>query len=519
MALMRDCFLLPLIAVGTLTAQLLQASTEHEHEISKNSGYGILSSQTSPRVVIVGQTTMVRFEFIMNPGSYSGTPVLVLANGTRMSTNDAGNNGDVTAGDGIFSVNVPLSSMGTIKPSDTAYRADVGSLEVTEGSGVSKYNVFMNVMDESIPNVPVKTLNSTTQQSAHLLNLVSPNQLAYVRQFKSTSGGTATQELTTLVASALPLEQYDMLFASYDRNHFDNSFYQVINNNIGGIGKSPTNLSGFNAGTRLMGLMMIGSPLRFDGADIQFTHEFGHHWMSGLTLNSALSDGRPHWPYSSMGSGVMGVSIAGSGAGGTFFCEGSFNAAGTAVTLNGTTLSTSKFNLYNPLDLYLMGLMPASQVPDQIIYDSADMKACKPGTYTSGYTRLKVQDVINFHGPRTPAYGQAPSNFKVASVIVSSQLLTAREMAYFDLMARRASWRFNTISKTGFVTEKAAPFYQATGGRGTLDTVMDASLVSHEVLTVTEFYNTALKRYFYTADPAETAYLKATPATGEAATG
>jgi hypothetical protein len=86
---------------------------------------------------------------------------------------------------------------------------------------------------------------------------------------------------------------------------------------------------------------------------------------------------------------------------------------------------------------------------------------------------LTVQDVIAAHGPRVPAYPNAPSRFTMATLLVSmDRLLSAREMSFFEFFAARGEATSPVSYSSGFARGTAKPFAVATAGRGTLSTTL-----------------------------------------------
>src|SRR6185369_15356211 len=116
---------------------------------------------------------------------------------------------------------------------------------------------------------------------------------------------------------------------------------------------------------------------------------------------SPLAPGIPHWPLSSMASGITGFSLAG-GVGGGFQC--SIVPDGTGIRL----VSKPDQPVFGDLDLYLMGLLPADQVGEQIVLASQDFNSvigqCNGSVYSGAFTRLRLSDLTANAsiGPRVP---------------------------------------------------------------------------------------------------------------------
>ena len=214
-----------------------------------------------------------------------------------------------------------------------------------------------------------------------------------------------------------------------------------------------------------------------------------------------------------MASDIMGLSIPGTGAGGNFGCKLTPEGNG----LRTAPLSAARAMSFNPLDLYMMGLMPASEVPDQWVVTDTNFGAnwstqCDGRLLTSGFTRLTINDVIAANGARVPAYTATQRTFRVATVIVSDGLLSADAMAFYDYFAQRMEARERLPIHEGFSKQPGAPFFVATGGRGALIATVDTAVVVPTRVTLVEYYHAGLNYYFMTSRDNEKALLDAVPA-------
>jgi len=214
-----------------------------------------------------------------------------------------------------------------------------------------------------------------------------------------------------------------------------------------------------------------------------------------------------------MASGIMGLSIPGTGAGGAFSCKLTPEGNGLRVT----PITGSTGQLFNPLDLYLMGVADRSEVPEQwVITDPAWLSnwanLCDGRLLTSGFTRLTVNDVIAANGSRVPDFSASQRTFRVATVVVSDGLLSADAMAYYDYFAQRMEARERIATHEGFAKVPGTPFFIATGGRGALIAKVDPAAAITTQVTVTEYFHAQLNYYFMTSRASEKALLDAVPA-------
>ena len=168
----------------------------------------------------------------------------------------------------------------------------------------------------------------------------------------------------------------------------------------------------------------------------------------------------------------MGSSISGAGGqGGNYPCIITEDPRGFVLT------PRSGAPGFNDLDLYLMGLLPASEVRDQFVFadqSAAAQVPCNGGLFTGPMTRVRVSDVIAAVGPRTPAFGQAPTTIRMATILVTRDGLASPEaMWLYSFMTERAEWRARVPTHSGFAKELGQPFFVATRGRGSLEVDID----------------------------------------------
>ena len=322
----------------------------------------------TPNVISESATGTIRLSVRMT-GPLPTRLQLVSEWGVTYDFADAGSNGDLTAGDGIYSTLIPVSQILTRRVADDIFRVFVGYIDVYEGATRTvRVNTFAQVRTGEIPGVSVRPLSATTQLSTNVLNISSAS-LFRTHDIE----GPSNQEIAKIVLSVLP-DQYDFLNIVIDRQQIENRYHFGIVNTIAGIGVTPyNNRSEYGNPSKLLGISVFPSAGLFDGAIKTFSHELGHQWLSFLK-NPSLAGGVPHWPASTMASGVMGQSIAGSGAGGNFGCELTPEGEG----LRTRALSAQRVIRFNPLELYVAGFVAPDEVPDQWVVTDANFSANWP---------------------------------------------------------------------------------------------------------------------------------------------
>jgi hypothetical protein len=265
--------------------------------------------------------------------------------------------------------------------------------------------------------------------------------------------------------SAFPDEFQQLVVYSNRRLTARNTFAyeQTVRNDAGGTGAQVFDRSrDYGSGGRLESFVYMDDidkyvePLEspFLGADSTLSvlaHEVGHRWLANAVFQdgSRISDellGRDqvHWNFfmDSDGSHDEGNDIEDLGG-------GQFRTVGAS-------------RRYGPLDQYLMGLRPASEVPPFFVvrnptgtFDTDPGRDPETGV-TFGGTRkdVTIADVQAAMGPRNPSVDRAPKEIREAFILVA--VGGPPTQAQIDKVERiRAAW--------------AAFYSRSTDGRGTAD--------------------------------------------------
>jgi len=376
---------------------------------------------------------------------------------------DDGSAGDRVAGDGTYTAEVPVAPIQNARTADDVNRVFIGFLNLFSGSAnVFRGNMFVDGYSADAGTYPIVRPGQFTQATTRLVNIHDPGY------FLTSNPSRVTQEFYRWFG-----DDYDVINLIYEPQRFANRTHSIIKNTVQGIGRTLTDGSaGFGSAGRLQGISQFPIPGFFDGAETGHIHEFGHQWINFLNA-SPYASGVPHWPKSTMATGVMGFSIGGQGGqGGSFRCEIVEQSNGT-LRLNPATGAPA----YNDLDLYLMGLMPASEVRTQIVFADQNAVAqlsCSGQIFSGPLTRVGADDVVRQFGLRVPAYGDAPNRFRVATILVTrDELATPETMWLYSWMVDRAELKTRVPTHSGFTKEIGQPFFVATGGRGSLDMRLD----------------------------------------------
>ena len=170
----------------------------------------------------------------------------------------------------------------------------------------------------------------------------------------------------------------------------------------------------------------------YNMAVAQIGHELGHRWS---TRTRAIVNGEtielrgPHDPWGMSGATHWPASVStpvpfpfsrpveASIMGGAHWKD---NGDGTFTNLaNGTMNPASGFSY---LELYLMGFLPASKVPDFFILRNQRTVGRTPDGQTivsAEKVPITIRDVIAHNGPRVPSFEDAPKAYSTALVAVT----------------------------------------------------------------------------------------------------
>ncbi|MGE0128556.1 MAG: hypothetical protein AB7U82_10795 [Blastocatellales bacterium] len=251
------------------------------------------------------------------------------------------------------------------------------------------------------------------------------------------------------------------------------AFYLPIRNDATGIG-SPTgaspDASSINS-QRIQGILNLSnistdypaSPVtRFLGANHALSvmgQEQGHRWLSYVSFpgNDTLLLGRDdaHWSFFlNIESTISSLAAPRSSS-----AEGNVwrdNGAGTFTTIN-------LIDGYSRLDQYLMGLRPASDVPDTFVITNPSGTAATresnpfPNvTASGGKQNVSINQILQANGARNPSSTTAPKSFRAAVVLLTRQGTQASAATLNKVTLYRLAWE--------------SYFRQSTDGLGTINT-------------------------------------------------
>ena len=390
--------------------------------------------------------------------------VLAPLQGAEIDLRDDGLGADRTANDRVYSASVPASlAVDGLRPEDV-HRKHVGYLDVYAGGRrTARINVLSQVWSPEMGLADPVRIDDAVQYSGHVVNVVDPAVLA---------AGVARDYYAgprTIVRKVLQSFADDADFASvvFNTNYVANRYHVNVSNFVKGIGMEVRDGSAeYGSDGRLIGFNVFPAAGFFDAGGDGQSHEVGHQWVSQL-LTPLLFSGRPHWPLSSMASGLMGYNLAG-GVGGNFPCK-------LVPVANGVQLQPrDELLTFGELDLYVMGLLPASEVPDQLVFAdqsaAAAISSCGATMPMSAFKTVSIADVIATNGRREPGVAEAQRDYRLLVAVVSDAPLSREEMAFYDFFAARADATTPHLVREGLRTGAGSPFNVATHGKARLST-------------------------------------------------
>jgi hypothetical protein len=170
----------------------------------------------------------------------------------------------------------------------------------------------------------------------------------------------------------------------------------------------------------------------YNMAVAQISHELGHRWSTrtrAIVNGDTIELRGPHDPWGMSGATHWPGSVStpvpfpysrpveASIMGGANYKD---NGDGTFTRLVGGTMNPASGFSY--LELYLMGFLPASGVPDFFILRNQRNTGTTPegnAIVTAETVRITIQDVIAHNGPRVPSFENSPKAYNTALVAVT----------------------------------------------------------------------------------------------------
>ena len=187
-----------------------------------------------------------------------------------------------------------------------------------------------------------------------------------------------------------------------------------------------------------------------------FLHEIAHHWANKGFIPSTVSS---HWGYSSAGGQLGGFDELVDLGNGEYLGKLNGNDGFGPFANGGNSIP------YSNLELYLMGMIPASDLETIQVAENPE-NAEGIGVFTADkITSYTAASLIDQHGARSPSYADSQKAFTAITVIISTSPIS-------DERIEMANSNLENFVKQGEPSAEwgnSNNFWMATGGVGTFD--------------------------------------------------
>ena len=393
---------------------------------------------------------------------------------------DDGTHGDVIAGDHVFSRG-GISTQMAIRAEPMRFDGatcrvlfneisfttsagpqvvPIGTTDVGMPRVVPELGFWLPVLDATLVPKP-KTVAGVGQRTDHVLNVIDPELAVTLTQILMLDTGKDPAPETERRARAFSFTSrafapfdadFDFVYAFTSEPVYGSlaGLYQILSNDVSGIGhpvEAVAPASG-SAG-RLRGLISFRT-----GIDVPINHETAHSW--GVALQPLLGTADSHW-----------------GTAGTFGVLGGFDPS-TLVDHGDGTFTVGHFyesgndwrtTRFSPMELYLMGLVPPTDIAPVPVLDITDLIANETSgvTLSATKTTVTIDDITGMFGARTPATADARKDFASLFAIFSERHLSPAELGLIENLA--ANYERPSVTY-------GLSFEDASGGRATMKTAL-----------------------------------------------
>ena len=334
----------------------------------------------------------------------------------------------------------------------------------------------------NLPESRVAKMNDSMQYASHVVNMVVPgfgNERGNGDDFNFDLEKVTKEfyeffpDIYDSIAIVPAEQQLSSRFGAFHRN---------VRNPIGGLGIDEFDHTYYYGSTHGSAGYYGPGALRSVEfyRDAQFTavwtsnHEIGHQWADhwdwteitgGIERKGWASGG--HTPLLFPGEVLLGAVLRPIRR--VALADGGDDSEGAPYVIERTPAPS----VYHPTILYRMGLIGPEDVPEMVVFEDQGQfeeefaTAPSIGTAVEGDTRaVHINDIIAQHGTRS---GPVDSSWRRVTIVVSrNELLSSEEMDYWNFFAARHAARSGATTFGGMPT-----FYEATGGRATLDTTLE----------------------------------------------
>ncbi len=381
---------------------------------------------------------------------------------------DDGTHGDKTAGDGIFALD-QLPVPGDLTIFSFAGTHGTGHFEISidkvDGSW-EEYLLTLGIVEpsHSFPSQQVGDGMFATEYAFFIIEPDGESLAIDSWPLGAVKCGEGAFSATQKLYSVFP-DMFDFVVVmpavnilDPERNYVENSPYFVrAKNEIENIGIDLfDNTADFGSQGRLMGMIYHSWG---DGQILD--HEIGHAWSADIGESLGLTwcpdCGGNHWnPLATIGGQIAAF---------LFHPQVQYGAGHLKDNGNGSfriERDPDDNQLYSELDLYIMGLIPASEVSPIKVLVNPNLSDHENVTADTVRT-VTIEEIMQSEGgERVPSFQNSQKDFNAAFIVVKEKAFTPAEFAYYSLIAIYFSSREQGVLSL-------TTFHTATGGRATLD--------------------------------------------------
>lgn len=366
---------------------------------------------------------------------------------------DDGTHGDERAGDQVFT----RSGIAARSATDVAHfmRFKVtaqGQEHNTRGPVDGIYYVI-----DSDERVEITRVDEETQMTPYLVNFRDDGRFFEVADSLDATEAPKTAPIAREFYRYFA-DEYDFLnIVSTISLRDSRDFHLTVQNDVRGIGLEVMDrASQWGSAGRLLGVNFHGQQL---GA---LYHEIAHQWGVHLERALELEDrNTAHWGTVDFKGYLGGTELAD-------------NGDGTFEVLQPRFSNPTRFA---PLELYLMGVLPADEVPAVKVLRGVDDRTLSVGDVVEpeSVRVVTMADIIDIHGSRRPSAAdiETPKTFRVGTVLLTpGRMASAAEMTYYSSILRHASSRSAIDPSLERLFFGQPSFHTATGGHAELVTTL-----------------------------------------------
>lgn len=269
-------------------------------------------------------------------------------------------------------------------------------------------------------------------------------------------------------------DAFDFIFFLYNTSGEEFSyggFSYPINRNISGIGRENVDISsrfGTKGKLRNVSHLTIRTSLFSAGP---FLHELAHHWGAAyIGQEYATPNGtygtESHWGTTDI-NGVLGGFDYNTLQRNVDGNPKKYKATAQGLQVKGFDGFSQELSsgYYAPMELYLMGLISANEVPDMHVFKNVKVEE-DTGVggifYADEEITYTIEDFIEQYGERVPDYQSSQKDFRALVVVVTDKPVSAEHWTLIERDILKQEMQESTNDK------ELTNFWEATGGRATL---------------------------------------------------